>query len=202
MQTVLVEQRVSDLCQCVYVAYTAPGGAVELLSKDLGGLYVGLQQLYKEYKDFVKNQTELYGKTFPFCPDHLTIVLLESAVHDNRHVQLLKHYLGGNVDQSEEACKLLLSNCPKGCRSKKCFSISPDHDFCSVHCEEQYAAEKAEAERAPAELAEAEHTLAKQDAVEHAPVEQKKKPKLYHIGTGDVLSKSVCFWVNEETIAI
>ena len=159
------------------MAYTAPGGADDLLSRELGGLYVGLQQLHKEYKDFVKNQTELYGQTFPFCPDHLTIVLLESAVHDDRHAQLLKHYLGGNVDQSEEAWKLL-SNCPKGCLSKKCFSLSPYHDFCSPHCEAQHAADNVEAARASVEQAKEELTLAKQDAVEHAPVEQKKKSVL------------------------
>ena len=69
-----------------------PGGADDLLSVELGGLYDGLHKLHNEYKDYVSTRTELYRKLFPFCLDHLTIVLLESAVHDDRHIQLLKHY--------------------------------------------------------------------------------------------------------------
>ena len=94
---------ISALCQRVIEAYAVPGGADDLLSAELGGLFEGLHKLYTEYTEYVKGQIELYGKAFPFCQDHLTIVLLESAVHDDRHTQLLKHYLGGDVDQTKEA---------------------------------------------------------------------------------------------------
>ena len=150
----------------------------------------------------MSTQTELYGTPFPFCLDHLTIVLLESAVHDNRHIQLLKHYLGGNVDQSKETW-MLLSNYPKGCRLNKCYNISPNFDYCSAKCKHQHVAEQAEEQRALAEQAEVEQrALSKQAEVKRAPAEQKKKRKLYHIGTGDGIGKSVRFWVNEETITI
>ena len=178
-------------CERVYEAFTVPGGADDPLSIELGGLYDGLHKLHNEYIAFVSTQTELYRTPFPFCSDHLTIVLLESAVHENRHVQLLKHYLDGNMEQSKEAW-MLLSNCPKGCRLKKCYNISPNIDYYSAECEHQHVAEQAEAKR----------ELAEQARVAYAPVEQKKKPNLYHIGTGDGIGKSLRFWVNEQTITI
>ena len=49
MRTVRVEQRVTKLCNRVFTAFSTPGGADELLSNELGGLYVGLQTLHKEY---------------------------------------------------------------------------------------------------------------------------------------------------------
>ena len=93
------------------------------------------------------------------------------------------------MDQSKEAW-MLLSNCPKGCRLKKCYNISPTFDYCSADVKHRHLAEHAEEKRALAEQAE----------VERAPAEQKKKPKVYHIGTRDGIGKSVHFWVNEEAI--
>ena len=211
MQTARVEQRVSKLCQSVLEAFAVPAGADELLSKVLGFLYSGLQQIYKEYTVFVGKETHRYGQDFPFCLDHLTIVLLESAVHDDRHAQLLEYYLGGTVDQSEEAWKLL-SNCPKGCASHRCFNLSPHHEFCSTHCEERHAAdsanaaraseEQAEAERVSATQAEVELTSVKHHAVVDAPIKSKKKPVRYSVGHGESLAKSVRFCVTPEPVAI
>ena len=39
-------------------ANTVPGGADELLSAELGGLFEGLHQLYTEYTEYVKGPTE------------------------------------------------------------------------------------------------------------------------------------------------
>ena len=145
-----VEARVAELCDRVFAAFSTPGGSDELLSNELGGLYVGLQKLHKEYKVFSSKQTELYDQAFPFCKDHLTIVLLEQGVRNERHSQLLQHYLGGHVDQTEEAWKCL-SNCPKSCASHRCFNLSPRHEFCSTQCEDKYAADCANAARAAEE---------------------------------------------------
>ena len=144
MQTVQAEQRVAKLCDRVFAAFSVPGGSDELLSSEPGGLYVGLQRLYKEYKVFTSNQTELYDQAFPYCKDHLTMVLLEQGVEDERHALLLQHYLLGDVDHTEEAWRNL-DNCPKRCGSLRCYKMSPKHKYCSVGCEEKAAEERANA---------------------------------------------------------
>ena len=106
-----------------------------------------------------------------------------------------------------------LGNCPKGCASHRCFNLSPQHDFCSTHCEEQHATdsanaarvseEQAEAARVSATEAEVELTAAKRHAVVDDPVKSKmKKPVRYPIGDGENLAKAVRFWANKELVAI
>ena len=211
MRVIHANEKVEGLCQRVLEAFALTGeGAAKLLSGELAGLYLGLHKLYDDYKTFTTNQDDVFKEAFPYCRDHLTILLLEQGVKDECYALLLRHYLLGDVDHTEEAWRNL-DNCPPPCGSISCSNMSPEHEYCSVACEQKAAeerenaasaakeqAEEARAAKMQVEVARASEKVAKPKKVLTSTKTTAVKVKQYPIGDGSSLAKSVRFCPTEE----